>query len=91
MFVKTRKYWDREIVGIGDVVKVCDGPFCSAVVTDHNKEVIFCERVHVSVDAFGQLSIGVERLKYSRGDFLKNIEVFCKGPMDHIDNRLRKS
>jgi len=89
--VETRKYRDDEPVGIGDTVKVPDpfgGPFEVAIVVHHDKDSIFCERIHAMSDRCGQLSIMINKIKFSREDFKNKVEVFIIKQTGHKHTRL---
>ena len=85
---ETRRYELDETPALGDVVRLCGGPYGSAVVTKIKDEWAVCERVHASVGATGQIGIGVERVEVLLGT-LRDLPVYVTGASGGIDNRVR--
>ena len=86
----TRSYRSDEEPKVGDVVRICGGPFGSAVVTKIGDDgYAVCERVHASVGATGQIQIGIERVSVLAARLAQESPVYVTGERGEIDNRIR--
>lgn len=86
---QTRQYEDDETVKLGDVVRMFEGAYGTAVVTSIGNGVVVCERVHAGVGLGGQIQIGIERVTLSK-ERMRELSVFVTGPSGGIDNRHRR-
>ncbi len=91
-----RFYYESEVPQVGDVV-CCFGlipeAFNCGIITeiDREKDLIVVTRPHAQVsardsDSSGQLSIGLETIKYTTDSLYKNVQVYLRGK-DLVDNR----
>jgi hypothetical protein len=82
---ETRAYREDEVPSLGDVVRLCGGPYGSGIIAKIEGDWAEVERAHAKMSGRA-VYLRVERVPVATAR-LRELPVYVTGPSGHVDNR----